>query len=309
MGTKKTSLVVMAAGMGSRYGGIKQLEPVGSSGETILEFGLYDAIRAGFSEAVFIIRKDLEGDFRRFLLDRIKLPIPVKLAYQEIDKLPAGLNGSAWAETRTKPWGTAHAVWCAREVLDCPFAVINADDFYGRGSFRIIRDWLEACDEGGTDWVMPGYRLHNTLSEHGTVSRGICELGTDGSLRGIEEHKKLERSPDGIVSILEDGSVAGYPPDTVVSMNFFGFTLTIMKEIEGQLRDFLAERGREPKAECYLPAVVNKAIAEGRAAMRVIDTPEAWFGVTYRDDRPLVMARVRTLINQGVYPGNLWENA
>ncbi|HCM27037.1 MAG TPA: nucleotidyltransferase [Treponema sp.] len=312
VGKSKTSLVIMAAGMGSRYGGIKQLEAVGASGETILEFGLYDAVRAGFSEVVFVIRKDIEADFRSLLLDRAKLPIPVKLVHQEIGHLPGAWNASAVTKTRTKPWGTAHAVWCAREVLDCPFAVINADDFYGRRTYSIMRDWLAACDEARSAWVMAGYRLSNTLSEQGPVSRGICDIGPDGLLRGIEEHKKLQGEPTGsgrVGSLQEDGSTVSFSPDTTVSMNFFGFTPTVLDEIDRQLREFLETQGAEPKAECYLPTVVNKALGEKHARMRVLDTPEAWFGVTYREDRPLVMERIRALIAQGAYPGSLWESA
>jgi len=321
MKTTKTALVVMAAGMGSRYGGIKQLEPVGLAGETILEYGLFDAVRAGFSEVVFIIRKDIEHDFRIFLLDRMQLPIPVRLVYQEIGNLPAPWKDSELTKTRSKPWGTAHAVWSAAEVLDCPFAVINADDFYGRRSFRIIHDWLVSCDTSKTDWVMTGYHLHKTLSENGTVSRGICDTGKDGFLRGIEEHKKLagvpetanptniDAGPSSIISTLDDGTRVVFPPETIVSMNFFGFTTSVLDEITHQLLDFLATQGNDPKAECYLPLVVNRAIREGRARMTVLDTPETWFGVTYREDLPLVVERIRILIDQGLYPSTLWGKA
>lgn len=307
----KTALLVMAAGMGSRYGGIKQLDPVGLSGETILEFGLFDAIRAGFDTLVFIIRKEIEADFRRLIVDRINWPVPIHLVFQEIDCLPAPWSTAPSTLNRTKPWGTAHAVWCARQAIDCPFAVINADDFYGRRSFGLLHNWLAAAAAQSSDWVMAGYQLKNTLSENGTVSRGICSQGSDGRLTGIEEHSTLAADAPGerVVSLLPDGTRQFFKPQTLVSMNMFGFTPGFFAEIDQRLEAFLRTRGSEPKAEFYLPAVVAAALADGHGTVQVLETPETWFGVTYKEDRAMVMDRIRNLIERGVYPRNLWGKA
>ncbi len=308
-------MLVMAAGMGSRYGGIKQLDSVGICGETILEFGLFDACNAGFDEVVFIIRQEIESDFRRLITDRIKLPIPVKLAFQETALLPAPWDTAPETKSRTKPWGTAHAVWCAKDFIDCPFAVINADDFYGRRSFELVHDWLATCDSQAPEWVMAGYQLRNTLSENGSVSRGICTIASDGKLQSIEEHTTLVGSTgtsnssgpiSQVISTLSDGSSVTFSPETIVSMNMFGFTPGFFGQIDRRLSTFLQTRGTEAKSEFYLPSVVTAALADGSATMKVLTTPESWFGVTYKEDRAMVMERIRGLIGQGIYPQNLW---
>jgi len=299
----KVALVVMAAGLGSRYGGIKQLDSVGRAGETLLEFGLFDAIHSGFDSVVFILRRDIEADFRRLVLDRVRLEVPVTLVFQDGDDLPAPFGGASPNPGRTKPWGTAQAVWACRD-LDVPFAVVNADDFYGRRSYALLHDWLAAADPGRPDWAMAGYRLKNTLSDHGTVSRGICGVA-QGMLTGIEEHTRLQAETLTVTSTLDDGSRVLFSPNTIVSMNMFGFTPRVFEVLEQRLRTFLEAHGTDPKAECYLPTVVGSALGTG-ATVRVLESPETWFGVTYQPDRDWVRQRIGELVVQGVYPPALW---
>jgi hypothetical protein len=304
----RTALVVMAAGMGSRYGGIKQLDPVGISGETILEFGLFDAVRAGFNEVVFIIRRDLEADFRRLILDRIRLPVPVRLVFQDGRDLPSPFDSAHPNPSRTKPWGTAQAVWAARNAVDCPFAVINADDFYGSRSYALLHHHLAGTDPAGSAWALVGYRLKNTLSENGAVSRGVCRADARGFLTQIEEHTHLVGTPAGPVeSTLADGTKVPFSPETIVSMNMFGFTPGVFPVLEDRLATFLKTQGTDPKAECYLPAAVGSAIDAGEASVKVLDSPESWFGVTFQADRVPVQNRIRDLAAAGLYPTRLWS--
>jgi hypothetical protein len=309
MERQRTALLVMAAGMGSRYGGIKQLEGLGPGGEAILEYSVFDAVRAGFDKLVFVIREELETDFRRLFLDRINPAIPVELVFQDNSKLPPPWEGGKLAAHRSKPWGTAHAVWCAGEVLKHPFAVINADDFYGRRSFEILHDWLVSADPGAARWAMVGYQLGKTLSDKGPVARGICELGGGHRLLSVVEHTKLAAADPlvgTVTSTQPDGSRLSLDPLTLVSMNFFGFTTVVFPELERALSGFLAARGGDPVAECYLPAVVGSAIGAGRANMDVLESPESWFGITWREDREDAASRIKLLVERAVYPSPLW---
>jgi hypothetical protein len=292
----KPALLVLAAGMGSRYGGLKQLDAVGPGGETLLDFSVHDARRAGFDRVVFLIRRDLDRDFRAQIGARYEGRLAVDYAYQELGELPVGLAAPA---ERTKPWGTAHAIWCARHALDTPFAAINADDFYGADAFRRLAAFLAEVDTAANParFAMAGYRLEKTLSEHGTVARGICEVGRDGCLEGVEELTDIARGPDG--NITGGGRVlAG---DAPVSMNFWGFTPQVFALLEQRLRAFFAVNLASAKAECYIPSAVAEMIAADDASVRVLPTDAEWFGVTYREDRPRVLESVRAVMAKGGY--------
>jgi hypothetical protein len=292
------TLVVLAAGMGSRYGGLKQVDPMGPAGETVLDYSVHDAVRAGFDRVLFIIRRDFEAEFKATVGVRFSGRVRVDYAFQALDALPAGFAVPAG---RVKPWGTGHAVWCAREALDGPFAVVNADDFYGAASFRVLAGFLRAAPvpaAGGVpDYAMVGFALANTLSEHGAVSRGVCTVAADGRLRGIEEHT-------GILAA-EVGAGRRYAGDTVVSMNCWGFTAAFLPQLEARWRAFLAVNGASEKTEFYLPFAVNELLAAGEAGVRVLPTADAWFGVTYREDKPRVQAAIAALIAEGRYPSPL----
>lgn len=305
----KVSLVVMAAGMGSRFGGMKQLEPVGPGGEAILEYSIFDARRAGFSELVFIIRKDMEDGFRTMLLDRLKTDLPVSLAFQEPSFLPGEWAGAKIAGTRIKPWGTGHAVWCARAYLDSPFAVINADDFYGRRSFQVMYDFLARIDPASADYALVGFELGKTLSAHGPVARGVCDMDEDGFLTAIAEHTRLRAhapssAVDGVVeSLRPDGTCELFPSDTPVSMNMFGFTPQFLPALSSLLDEFLSAFGNDPSAEFYLPEAVQALVSAGSAKVRILRSPETWFGLTYKADAEGVRRSLRRLTGEGAYPG------
>jgi len=290
------TLLVLAAGMGSRYGGLKQLDPVGPGGETLLDYSVHDAMRAGFDRVVFLIRRDIEADFRAQIGARYEGKIAVGYAFQQLDDLPAGF---APPPGRTKPWGTAHAVWCAREAIHAPFVAINADDFYGAESFRKLGEFLSRVDSHAEPaaFAMAAYRLDKTLSEHGTVARGVCDVGTDGHLRGVEEITDIAGKADGEIAA---GSRT-FAPDTPVSMNFWGFTPQIFPLLGEKLRGFLAANATSEKAEFYIPSAVAEMIAAGEASVRVIPTASDWFGVTYREDRPRVVESIAKLVAAGSY--------
>lgn len=296
----KPSLLVLAAGLGSRYGGLKQLDPVGPGGETLLDYSVYDAIRAGFDRVVFLIRRDIEKDFRGQIGSRYAGKIEVDYAFQQLDALPSGFAPPAG---RTKPWGTAHAIWCARDVISGPFASINADDFYGETAFRQIGALLQSVptDARPAAFAMAGYRLDKTLSEHGTVARGICQVGEDGLLREIEELTDIARHADGRISC-GDRILAG---DVPVSMNFWGFTPQVFPLLDKILREFLGRNAASEKAEHYIPSAVAEMIAAGEASVRVVPTDSDWFGVTYRDDKPRVVESIRRLVDAGCYPAKI----
>lgn len=276
----KTELLVMAAGMGSRFGGLKQIEPIGPNGEIIIDFSVHDAKKAGFDKAVFIIKKEIEKEFREVVGKRIEKMIDVDYAFQELDKLPMGYSVP---DGRTKPWGTAHAVLCAKDVVKNPFAVINADDFYGQSSYKLIHDQL-VKDEG---MCMVGYKLGNTITENGTVSRGVCET-ENGFLTSVTEHTAIDKN-------------SGIPLDKIVSMNMWGLDTGIFPYMESEFEAFLKERINEPKSECFLPSVISKRIVDENKPVRVLETAEKWYGVTYRDDMPAVREAMAKYISEGLY--------
>lgn len=280
MGSMKTELLIMAAGMGSRFGGLKQIAPIGPNGEIILDFSVYDAVKAGFDKAVIVIKKEIEKEFREACGKRIENRIDVEYAFQELDRLPDGYRVS---EGRQKPWGTGHAVLCARDKISAPFAVINADDFYGQTSYQMIHDWLVQHD----GMCMVGYQLGNTLTENGTVSRGICQV-ENGMLQSVTEHTALDRN-------------SGIPLDTIVSMNMWGLDTDIFPYMEREFAAFLDRHIHEPKSEFFLPSVVSKRIAEENKTVHVLKTMEKWYGVTYREDTPAVKNAVAALMEQGFY--------
>ncbi len=312
MPTPRPELLVMAAGVGSRFGGLKQLEPVGPGGEKLIDYSIFDALRAGVGRVIFVVRRDMERDFHAVIGSRFAGRAEIVYAHQELEDVPAWFTPPPG---RAKPWGTAHAILAAREVVRGPLLVINADDFYGAAGFRLAAEFLRAPAEatgeatGGTAlerWAMIGYRLANTLSEHGTVSRGVCEVGPDGLLRDITERTALAPCAGGARETGPDGADRVFAGDTPVSMNFWAFTPAILPRLSERFERFLKAKGSDPKAELYIPAVVKELVAEGRATVRVLDSPDPWFGMTYREDRDAVAARLRELVARGDYPPRLW---
>ena len=294
------TLLVLAAGMGSRYGGLKQIDPVGPSGETIMDYSIFDALRAGFGKVVFIIRKDIEEAFRQIIGARFEKHVAVDYVFQELDKLPAGFAPPAG---RTKPWGTTQAVMMAADAIHEPFAVINADDFYGAASYRALAGHLQS---GTPDYAMVGFILSKTLSDFGSVARGICQSGADGLLTGVLELTSIERDGTGAKNTDPSGNITALTGNELVSMNMWGFTPQVFPQLASEFGKFLAASGTELKSESYLPTTVNALVAAGQARVKVLSSPDAWFGVTYREDRPSVVASIGKLIEQGLYPDNLW---
>lgn len=301
----KPTLLVLAAGMGSRYGSLKQMDGVGPNREAIIDYSIYDAIRAGFGKVVFVIRESFGPEFREvFSPERFGGRIEVEFVYQELDRLPEGFTVP---EGREKPWGTNHALMMAAPVIREPFAVINADDFYGADAYRVIGDYLSKLGESKNDYCMVAYELSKTLSENGTVSRGVCTVSADGMLESMVERTQIERIADGRIVFHDGGADEELAEDTPVSMNLFGFTPDYFAHAEDYFRTFLQEHGRELKSECYMPSVVNKLIHEGTATLRVLRSSAQWFGVTYKADREPLVKRIHELIASGAYPENLWE--
>lgn len=305
---RKPILVVMAAGMGSRYGGLKQIDAVGSQGEAILDFSLFDAYEAGFETAVIIIKEAIRKEFMETVGKRLeKCPMEIRYAYQELEELPEGFDVP---EGRTKPWGTCHAVVCAKDAIgDAPFAVVNADDYYGKSAYKVIFDYLMQAEDGAAyDYCMVGYELGKTVTEHGSVSRGVCTI-EDGKLTAITERTRIEKREGGIYFTEDGESWTQLAPETTVSMNLFGFTSSFLREIELRFPAFLQENlEKNPqKCEFYLPLLVSMLLSEGKAEMTVLQSPDKWFGVTYAADKPLVMAAIRELTEQGKYPDGLWK--
>ena len=298
----KPTLVVLAAGMGSRYGGLKQVDPVGPSGEAILDYSVFDAVRAGFGKVVFVIRKDFEEEFKEKVGKKYEGLVPVAYCYQDLHDLPAPY---AVPQGREKPWGTAHAVRSARDVVQEPFAVINADDFYGRDSFARLGAFLSEVDPASLHFSMAAYRLDLTLSENGSVARGVCDVAADGTLKGVTEMTKLVRAGDVAENREDEANPVKVPLDARVSMNCWGFTPRLFAELEERFPKFLAARGAEMKSEWYIPFVVDELIKEGKADCRVLPTESRWFGVTYREDRPVVVGEIAKLVESGEYPRNL----
>ena len=296
----KPALVVLAAGMGSRYGGLKQVDPVGPSGEAILDYSVFDAVRGGFGKVVFVIRRDFEAEFRAKVGAKYEGMVPVEYCFQDIADVPAPYSVP---EGRAKPWGTAHATRAARSAVAEPFAVINADDFYGRDAFAKLGAFLSEAKP--MHFAMVGYRLDLTLSENGSVARGICDVADDGTLRGVTEMTKLVRAGDVAENREDPESPVAVPLDARVSMNLWGFTPELFDELERLFPEWLAANGTLPKSEWYIPFVVDELIHAGRADCRVLPTDSRWFGVTYREDKPFVMAEIAKLVAAGEYPGNL----
>ncbi len=305
---KKPVLIIMAAGMGSRYGGLKQIDPVDQDGHIIMDFSIYDAVKAGFEKVIFIIKKENEQDFRETIGDRMAQRIEVEYVFQDIAALPEGFTVP---EGRVKPWGTAHAVLSCLSVVDGPFAVINADDYYGQQAFQMIYDYLASHED--TDryqYTMVGYLLENTLTENGHVARGVCGTNADGKLTEITERVRIEKRADGPAYTEDDGAtwtpLAG---DTVVSMNMWGFTNSMLPEIRDRFAAFLSENlSKNPlKCEYFLPFVVDELIRENKAEVTVLKSKDRWYGVTYREDKPVVVAAIQSLKDQGLYPQKLWE--
>ena len=302
----KPTLVVLAAGMGSRYGGLKQVDPVGPSGEAILDYSVFDAHRAGFGKVVFIIRKDIEEVFRRQVGAKYEGLLPVDYAFQDIHDLPAPY---AVPEGRTKPWGTAHAIRAARHVVHEPFAAINADDFYGRDAFARLAAFLgnaDAQQRVPPRFAMVGYKLHLTLSDYGSVARGICHVTPEGHLAGVTEMTKLVRTPEGAENRENPAAPVKLTGAERVSMNLWGFTPALFDALEARFPAWLAQHGAEEKSEWYIPFVVDEMIHEGAASVEVLPTDSAWFGVTYREDKPFVTDAIRALVDAGEYPASLF---
>ncbi len=299
----KPTLFVLAAGMGSRYGGLKQLDGVGPNSETIMDFSIYDAIRGGFGKVVFVIRKDFETDFREKILCKYENHIPVELVFQAITDLPEGFSAP---ENREKPWGTNHAVLMGKSVINEPFAVINADDYYGRDSFSVLAQELIAVEGKRNRYSMVGYRVGNTLSESGTVARGVCATNDNGFLTDVVERTSIERKDGDIVFTDENGEIQTLEENTPVSMNMWGFTPDYFEYSEEMFKEFLKTDIENPKSEFFIPTVVNKLINSDEATVKVLDTTSKWFGVTYAEDRPGVVAKLKALVEAGAYPAQLF---
>lgn len=299
----KPTLCVLAAGMGSRYGGLKQLDSVGPSGETIMDYSIFDAIRGGFGKVVFVIRKTFEKDFQEKIISKYNKVIPVEVVFQELSDLPEGFTLNP---EREKPWGTNHALMMAAKVIKEPFAIINADDFYGRESFKTLADFLISVAHDTDKYCMVGYRLGNTLSESGSVARGVCITNPNGYLTDVVERTHIERK-DGIPQY-KDENDAWHPlkDDTPVSMNMWGFTPDYFAHSEVAFKKFLTENATKLKAEFYIPSVVNELIKQGISEVKVLDTPCKWFGVTYAADKPVVVQKLKELVEAGEYPAKLF---
>lgn len=303
---KRPTLLVLAAGMASRYGSLKQLDGFGPNGETIIDYSIHDAVKAGFGKILFVIRQSIAEEFKAVMLHRLPAHVPVGYVAQELDMLPLGYSVP---DRREKPWGTGHAVWVASSQIDEPFAVINADDFYGYESLRMSVEFLTNSTDSHEHGLI-GFQLANTLSEHGSVSRGICAVAPDDSLASLTELTKIVRTNAGEILVQdEDAPHQQLQGSAIVSMNLMSFKPSVFPYFEKYLKAFLHEKGRDLKAEFYLPAVVNKMIAAGEARVKVIPTPEKWFGVTYPEDKSTAMQSIKNLIKARVYPENLWETS
>lgn len=305
---KKPVLVIMAAGMGSRYGGLKQIDPVDSEGHIIMDFSIFDAKRAGFEKVVFIIKRENEKDFREAIGNRLEKYMQVSYVYQDINNIPEGFTVP---DGRKKPWGTAHAVLSAIDEVDGPFAVINADDYYGSHAFQVIYDYLTTHeDDDKYRYTMVGYRLKNTVTDNGYVSRGVCELNENKELVSVTERTRIEKKEDGIAYSEDGGDSWTYVDgDVLVSMNMWGFTGSILKEIKEGLPEFLEKGLKENPMKCeyYLPAVVSGLLAEDKAVVRVLESEDKWYGVTYKEDKPVVVAAIQAFKDDGLYPQKLWD--
>lgn len=306
--SQKPVLVIMAAGMGSRYGGLKQIDPVDRDGDLIIDFSIFDAIEAGFEKVVFIIKKAIEKDFKEHIGYRMEKHIQVEYVYQENDKLPEGYEVP---EGRVKPWGTGHAILCCKDVVDGPFAVINADDFYGKSAFKAIYAQLSSHgDEEKYQYTMVGYELYNTLTENGHVARGVCSMDENRKLMDIHERTRIEKHGEKAEFTEDDGATWEFlPPGTVVSMNMWGFTPSILKELEKRFVPFLEKNlpVNPVKCEYFLPFVVDELLKEEKAEVTVLKSADRWYGVTYKEDKQMVMDALQGMKDRGMYPEQLWE--
>ena len=307
----KPILVVMAAGMGSRYGGLKQIDPVGAYGEAILDYSIYDAHEAGFDTVVIIIKEAIRKDFMETVGKRLeKAPVEIRYAYQELDKLPEGYTCPA---DRTKPWGTCHAVLCAREAIgDAPFAVINADDYYGKSAYKVIYDYLASHQDGEKyDYCMVGYELSKTVTDNGSVARGVCVTDENGYLANVTERTKIVKYEGGIHFTEDDGATwTELAPETTVSMNLWGYTPSFLQEIENRFPAFLDQAlvAKNPKAEFFLPTTVSQLLDENKATVKVLHSPDKWYGVTYAADKAVVVEAMKEMTEKGLYPTTgLWN--
>ncbi len=298
----KPTLFILAAGMGSRYGGLKQLDGLGPSGETIMDYSVYDALRAGFGKIVFVIRHDFEQEFRDKIISKYEGHVPVEVVFQDINTLPQGFSPNP---ERTKPWGTNHAVLMGKEAIREPFGVINADDYYGADSFRILGDFLRSVKDRKNSYCMIGFNIENTLSENGGVSRGLCEVDSDGFLSGVKECHGIERKEGRLIQV-EEGENVPFPENASVSMNMWGFTPAYFDYSEKAFVEFLKEHGNDLKTEFYIPSVVNDLINNGTVTLKVEQTPNRWFGVTYAADREATVAQFKKLVEEGLYPTPLF---
>ena len=303
----KPTLLVLAAGMGSRYGSLKQMDGVGPNNEAIIDYSIYDAIRAGFGKVVFVIRHSFEKEFKEiFTPERFGGKIEVDFVFQELDYLPEGFSVP---EGREKPWGTNHAVMMGASAIHEPFAVINADDFYGTDAYRVMGEYLSKLDGAKGEYAMIGYEVNKTLSDNGTVSRGVCTVDENRFLTSMVERTKIERNAEGTIVFHDLGDDQPLAEDTPVSMNFFGFTPDYFAHSAEGFKEFLASDDVKTnlKAEFFIPLMVNKLVASGDARLKVLSTTAQWFGVTYKEDKPALVAKIEKLIEEGVYPRNLWE--
>ncbi|MDR2177462.1 MAG: hypothetical protein LBP20_05405 [Treponema sp.] len=304
---KNPVLVVLAAGMGSRYGGLKQMDKLGSNGEALLDYSVFDALRSGFKKIIFIIRHDIEKDFREIVLDRMGTSVPYSLAFQDLDSLiPPDMYREVQKLGRTKPWGTTHALLCAADQIDAPFAVINADDFYGREAYAVLGNYLSTLSGAPAEAAIVPYRLEPTLSPQGSVARGICGV-KDGYLVSVEELLSIRKEEGAICNTSPDGTKRELAPDTLVSMNFWGFPETILPEFQKYFDSFISAGYKDIKSECYIPGAADYFIRQGIIRIRSLPANSEWFGVTYKDDKAVAVRRIAELTARGIYPAKLWQ--
>lgn len=305
---QKPVLVIMAAGMGSRYGGLKQIDPVDREGDLIIDFSIFDAVEAGFETVVFIIKKAIEKEFKEHIGNRMEQYVKVRYVYQENDRLPAGFSVP---EERVKPWGTGHAILCCKDVIQGPFAVINADDYYGKSAFReIYRRLAGHGDDGKHQYAMVGYELYNTLTENGHVARGVCTVDGDGKLTDIHERTRIEKHGDTAEYTEDQGKTwETLPKETLVSMNMWGFTASILEELEARFVPFLEKNLSSNPTGCeyFLPFVVDELLKEGKAEVTVLKSTDRWYGVTYKEDKKTVTSAIQAMKDSGLYPARLWK--
>ena len=299
----KPTLLVLAAGMGSRYGGNKQLDEVGPSGETIIDYSIFDALRAGFGKIVFVIRRDIEDQVKERFVEKLDGKIEVDYVFQEITNLPEGVKV---APDRSKPWGTSHAILVTSSKIKEPFGVINADDFYGAESFRILKDFL-VNDKNPNNYCIVGYKLGNTLSDHGHVNRGVCQAGEDGFLKKIVETRQIEKTKNGAIAPGADGNTQYFTGNEIVSMNLWGFKPSCYEFLGKEFRNFINRSGMDLKSELDIPTSVDKFVKNGEITIQILMSNERWFGVTYREDKPFVVDSIRKMIREGIYPARIYQ--